>query len=111
VLWNCVEKLNCVVKNLVGRKKEKKRTNCLFCFTTRDARKFVYSRIMDGSAHMGDIQLVAMAITKGKPCRVGCTIQRVKQHYKDHKHESFCLTPSLLLDITCNLRHELELDL
>jgi len=53
VLWNCVEKLNCVVKNLVGRKKEKKRTNCLFCFTTRDARKFVYSRIMDGSAHMG----------------------------------------------------------
>jgi hypothetical protein len=53
VLWNCVEKLNCVVKNLVGRKKKKKRTNCLFCFTTRDARKFVYSRIMDGSAHMG----------------------------------------------------------
>jgi hypothetical protein len=44
---------NCVVKNLVGRKKEKKRTNCLFCFTTRDARKFVYSRIMDGSAYMG----------------------------------------------------------
>jgi hypothetical protein len=54
---------------------------------------------------------VAVAITKGKPCRVGCTIQRVKQHYEDHKHESFCLTPSLLLDITCNLRHELELDL
>jgi hypothetical protein len=54
---------------------------------------------------------VAVAITKGKPCQVGCTIQRVKQHYEDHKHESFCLTPSLLLDITYNPRHELELDL
>ncbi len=53
MLWNCVEKLNCVVENLVGRKKEKKRTNCLFCFTTRDARQFVYPRIMDGSGHMG----------------------------------------------------------
>ncbi len=58
-----------------------------------------------------EIQLVAMAITKSKPCRVGCTIQRVKQHYEDHKSKSFCLTPSLLLDITCNPRHELELDL
>jgi len=38
-------------------------------------------------------------------------IQRVKQHYEDHKYESFCLTPSLLLNITCNPRHELELDL
>jgi len=35
----------------------------------------------------------------------------VKQHHEDHKHESFCLTSSLLLDITCNLRHELELNL
>jgi hypothetical protein len=35
----------------------------------------------------------------------------VKQHHEDHKHESFCLTPSLLLDITYNPRHELELDL
>ncbi len=42
VLLNYVEKLNCVIENLVGRKKEKKRTNCLFCFTTRD-----------GSGHMG----------------------------------------------------------
>jgi hypothetical protein len=58
-----------------------------------------------------EIQLLAMEITKGKPCRIGCTIQRVKQHHEDHKHESFCLTPSLLLDITCNPRHELELDL
>jgi hypothetical protein len=38
-------------------------------------------------------------------------IGHVKQHYEDHKHESLCLTPSLLLDITCNLGHELELDL
>ncbi len=53
MLWICVEKLNCVVENLVGRKKEKKRTNCLFSFTTRDARQFVYSQIMDGSGHMG----------------------------------------------------------
>ncbi len=53
MLLNCVEKLNCVVENLVGRKKEKKKTNCLFCFTTRDARQFVHSRIMDGSSHMG----------------------------------------------------------
>jgi hypothetical protein len=35
----------------------------------------------------------------------------MKQHHEDHKHESFCLTPSFLLDIICNLRHELELDL
>ncbi len=54
---------------------------------------------------------MAIEITKGKPCQVGCTIQRMKQHHEDHKHESFFLTPSLLLDITCNLKHELELDL
>jgi hypothetical protein len=53
VLLNCVKKLNSVVENLVGRRKEKKRTNCLFCFTTRNARQFVYPRIMDGSGHMG----------------------------------------------------------
>ncbi len=46
VLWNCV------VENFVGRK-EKERTNDLFCFTTRNARQFVYPRIMDGSGHMG----------------------------------------------------------
>jgi len=53
VLCNCVEKLNCVVENLVGRRKEKKRTNCLFCFITGNAKQFVYPRIMDGSGHMG----------------------------------------------------------
>jgi hypothetical protein len=49
---NLIVLLNCVVENLVGRK-EKKRTNYLFCFTTRNARQFVYPRIMDGSGHMG----------------------------------------------------------
>ncbi len=53
VLLNCVEKLNCVVENLMGRKKEKEKTNCLFCFTTRNARQFVDPLIMDGSGHMG----------------------------------------------------------
>jgi hypothetical protein len=54
---------------------------------------------------------VAMEITRGKPSRVWCTIGRVKQHHEDHKHKSLCLTPSLFLDITCNPRHELQLDL
>jgi len=52
-----------------------------------------------------------MEITRGKPSQVWCTIEHIKQHHEDHKHESFCLTPSLLLDITCNPKHELELDL
>jgi len=54
---------------------------------------------------------VAMEITKGKPNRVWCTIGRVKKHHEDHKHKSFYCIPSLLLDITCNPRHELKLDL
>ncbi len=53
VLLNCVEKLNCVVENLVGKRKEREITTYLFCFTTRNARQFVYPRIMDGSGHMG----------------------------------------------------------
>ncbi len=53
MLLNCVDKLNSVVENLVETRKEKKRINCLFCFTTRNARQFVYPRIMDGSGHMG----------------------------------------------------------
>jgi hypothetical protein len=57
------------------------------------------------------IQLVAIEITKGKSSRVGCTIQRVKQHHEDHKHELFLLTPSLILDVTCNPRQQLESDL
>jgi len=66
---------------------------------------------MEVATWVEKVQLVAMEITKGKLGWVRCTIQRMKQHYEDHKHESFCLTPSLLLDITCNPRHELELDL
>ncbi len=54
---------------------------------------------------------MAMEIMKGKPSQIWCTIGHVKQHHEDHKHESFYLTPSLLLDITCNPRHELKLDL
>jgi len=33
------------------------------------------------------------------------------EHHEDHKHKSFCLISSLLLDFTCNSRHELKLDL
>jgi hypothetical protein len=58
-----------------------------------------------------EVQLLAVEITKGKLSRVGCTIQRVKQHHEDHKHELFLLTPSLLLDVTCNPRQQLEPDL
>jgi hypothetical protein len=66
---------------------------------------------MEVATWVEQIQLVAMEIIKGKPSHVGCTIQHLKQHHEDHKHESFCLTPSLLLDVTCNPRHQLESDL
>jgi hypothetical protein len=72
---------------------------------------FIPESWMEVATWVEQIQLVAIEITKGKPSRVGCIIQRVKQHHEDHKHELFFLTPSLLLDITCNPRHELELDL
>ncbi len=45
-----------MLKNLIVLLKiwlKKERTNCLSYFTTRDARRFVYPRIMDGSGHMG----------------------------------------------------------
>jgi hypothetical protein len=58
-----------------------------------------------------DIQLVAMEITRGKPSQVWCTIGHIKQHHENHKHKSFCLTPSLLLDFICNFKHKLKLDL
>ncbi len=35
----------------------------------------------------------------------------MKQHHEDHKHELFLLTPSLLLDVTCNPRQQLQSDL
>jgi hypothetical protein len=52
-----------------------------------------------------------MEITRGKPSRIWYTIGRVKQYHENHKHESLCLTPNLLLDIICNLKDELKLDL
>jgi len=58
-----------------------------------------------------EIQLVVVEITKGKPSGVWCTIERIKQHHENYKHKSFWLNPSLVLDFTCNHRHELELDL
>jgi hypothetical protein len=38
IKFYCVVELYCVIENLVGRRKEKKITSCLFCFKTRDAR-------------------------------------------------------------------------
>jgi hypothetical protein len=72
---------------------------------------FIPESWIDLTTWVEEIQFVAMKITKGKLSRVWCTIKCVKQHHEDHKHESLCLTPSLLLDITCNPRHGLELDL
>ncbi len=57
-----------------------------------------------------EIQLLAMEITRGKLSQVWCMIGRVKQHHENHKHESLCLTPSLLLDFIYNPKHELVLD-
>jgi hypothetical protein len=54
---------------------------------------------------------MVMEITRGKPNQIWCTIKRIKQHHEDHKHESLCLIPNLLLDFICNLKHELKLDL
>jgi len=54
---------------------------------------------------------VVMEIIRSKPSQVWCTIECIKQHHEIHKHESLCLTPSLLLDFTCNFRDELKLDL
>jgi hypothetical protein len=42
-----------------------------------------------------EIQLVPMDITRGKPNRVWCMIERKKQHHEDHKHESFLFDPNL----------------
>jgi hypothetical protein len=72
---------------------------------------FIPKSWMEMATWVEQIQLVAMEITKGKPSRVGCMIQRMKQHHENHKHESFCLTPSLLLDVTCNPKHQVGSDL
>jgi hypothetical protein len=76
VLLNCVEKLNCVVENLVGRRKE----NVCFVLQRRmQGNLFILESWMEVATWVEEIQLVAVAITKGKRCQVGCTIQRVKQ--------------------------------
>ncbi len=93
------------------RKKRKEQIVCFVLQRGMQGNLFIPESWMEVATWVEEIQLVAVAITKGKSCRVGCMIQRVKQHYEDHKHESFCLTSSLLLDITYNPRHELELDL
>jgi hypothetical protein len=95
----------------VRRKKKKEQIVCFVLQRGMQGNLFIPESWMEVATWVEEIQLVVVAITKGKPCGVKCTIQRVKQHYEDHKLESFCLTPSLLLDITCNPRHELELDL
>jgi hypothetical protein len=58
-----------------------------------------------------EIQLMAMKNMGGKSSRIWCTIECIKHHHEYHKYESFYLTPSLLLDFICNLRHKLKLDL
>jgi len=100
-----------LLKILWEGKKRKEQTICFVLQRGMQGNLFIPESWMEVATWVEEIQLVAMEITKGKPCRIGCTIQRVKQHHEDHKHESFCLTPSLLLDITCNPKHELELDL
>jgi len=79
MLWNCVEKLNYVIENLVGRRKERKEQ--IVCFVLQRGMQdnlFIPESWMEVATWVEEIQLVAMEITKGKPCRVRCTIQRVK---------------------------------
>jgi hypothetical protein len=39
---------------------------------------FILESWMEVATWVEEIQLVVMEITKGKPCRVGCMIQRMK---------------------------------
>jgi hypothetical protein len=94
-----------------GNIRKVKKTNCFVLNHNMQDDLFIPESWTEVTTWVEEIQLVAMEITRGKPSRVWCTIERVKQHHEDHKDESFCLTPSLLLDITCNPKHELELDL
>ncbi len=38
---------------------------------------------------MEETQLVLMEITKGKASGIWCTIEHIKEHHEDHKHESY----------------------
>jgi hypothetical protein len=100
--------LNYVIENLVGRKKQ------IVCFVLEQKMQgdlFIPESWTKVITWVEEIQLVVIKIIRGKPSRVWCMIQRVKQHHENHKHKSFCLTPNLLLDITCNPKYELKLDL
>ncbi len=97
--------LSSVVEGLVGRKKEQ--AICFVLEREMEGDLFILESWTNLTTWVEEIQLVAMEITRGKPSRVWCTIGHIKQHHEDHKYESFCLTPSLLLDITYNPRHKL----
>jgi len=98
--------LNFIVENLGGKK------NYLFCFKTGDVRWFVYPQIMDKSDNMGGGDSACGNGNYKRQTMLSLVHNWThKQHHEDHKHESFCLTLSLLLDFTYNPKHELELDL
>jgi hypothetical protein len=82
----------------------KKKKEQIICFVLQRGMQgnfFIFESWMEVATWVEEIQLVTMEITKGKPCRVRYTIERMKHHHEDHKHESFFFTPSLFLDITC----------
>jgi hypothetical protein len=54
----------------VGRRKEKERTNCLFCFVLQrrmQGNLLIPESWMEVATWVEKIQLVATGITKGKP--------------------------------------------
>jgi hypothetical protein len=61
--------------------KKKKRKEQIVCFVlqkTLQGNLFILKSWMEVATWVEEIQLVAKEITKGKPCRIGCTIQRMK---------------------------------
>jgi hypothetical protein len=89
---------NLIVLLKIWLKKKKDQTICLILQRGMQGDSFIPESWTEVATWVEQIQLVATEITKGKPSRVGCIIQRVKQHHEDHKHKLFLLTPSLLLD-------------
>ncbi len=103
-----VVELNFVVESLVGKKKI---INCFVLEWEMQGDLFILESWIEMTTWVEEIQLMLMEIIKSKPSWVWCTIEHIKQHQEHHKHESFCLTLSLLLDFTYNPKHELKLDL
>jgi len=68
VLLNCVKKLNCVVENLVEGKKIKEQIVCFVLQQRMQGNLFILESWMEVATWVEEIQLVAMAITKGKRC-------------------------------------------